>query len=369
MNLEPAPLIRISHLSKNYDGIDALKDISFDIFAGKSYGLVGPNGAGKTTLIRMLCALIPVSAGQIEYEGKRISFSDSNKHQLKKSSPQLIRFRKIIGFVPQATALDEKLSAWENLELEAQLYHRKSVDVVSEIGQLLEFFQLSDRHSIPVKTFSGGMKRRLELARALLHNPQILVLDEPTLGLDPAAKLQIWEHLRTLQSTQNITMLISTNNMEEADVLCDQIAILDRGLLVAYGSPAELKGQFLGDTVTVEVDPHDDDAVNSALQQLLQAENSDLSFHMEKFFRLRPGVFKCYVDSGEMAIQEISARFAQQGILLRSIWQQKPTLDDVFIYFTQRETGIKFDQVDTLVKIINALGLDKSTKDGHVGNE
>jgi ABC-2 type transport system ATP-binding protein len=357
MTAEPAPLIRISHLSKNYDGLDALKDVSFDIYAGESYGLVGPNGAGKSTLIRMLCALIPVSGGQIEFEGQRISFSDNDKYQRKKSSPQLVKFREKIGFVPQATALDEKLNAWENLDLEAQLFHVKPVDVVAEIGHLLEFFQLSDRHSIPVKAFSGGMKRRLELARALLHHPQILVLDEPTVGLDPAAKMQIWEHLRTLQSTQNITTIVSTNNMEEAEVLCDHVAILDHGFLVAYGTPAELKDRIPGDTVTIEVGPQDGEVVNHALQQLSQEKNPERSFRVETFFRLRPGVFKCYVDSGENAVNELYANFSQQGILARNIWQQKPTLDDVFLYFTQRESGLSVGQPETLLKILNALGL------------
>src|SRR5271157_1725389 len=169
MNLEQKPFIRIAHLTKQYEGVDALRDVSFDIQEGESYGIVGPNGAGKTTLIRMLCALIPVSDGLIEYNGRRISFSDRDVHHRKKNSLDLIKFRQEIGFVPQKTALDEKLTAWENLEFEAQLYHIKPIDVVDEIGQLLQFFQLDDRSSIPVKAYSGGMMRRLELARALMH--------------------------------------------------------------------------------------------------------------------------------------------------------------------------------------------------------
>lgn len=358
MEKAACPLIQLSSVTKQYDATYAVKDVSFDVQEGESLGIVGPNGAGKTTLIRMLCALIPVSAGIIEYNGQRISFSDQGKRLYNKRFPNLIAFRQQIGFVPQNTTLDEKLTAWENLELEANLYHLKPGVMVKEISTILELVQLNDRSKTLVREFSGGMKRRLELARALLHHPQILILDEPTIGLDPAAKMQIWRYLQHLQQAEHLTIILSTNNMEEAEFLCDHIAIVDQGRLVIYGTIQELKDHLPMELVSIEVAPQDGEAVNILCTQFSAGEIGDSTFHMTRYSQIKPGFFKCYVDVGEIAVSVISQSLNAQGVNIWSIWHQKATLDDVFVYFTQQSQDIPFDQLDILVKIAQALGLD-----------
>ncbi len=250
------PLIRLSHVSKQFGSFEALTDVSFDITEGESIGIVGPNGAGKTTLLRMLCALVPMSSGSIEYSGRVVSYSEIPEKQEKNKSSYLLEFRRAIGFVPQSTTVDDKLTALENLELQARLYHMNISEVHTEITQVLDLVGLSENSSRPVEQFSGGMKRRLELARALFHHPRILILDEPTLGLDPVAKYEIWDHLHKLHETKQVTLLLSTNTMDEAQRLCDHVVIINNGRLVIQGSPEELKKYLPGDPTLDDVFVH-----------------------------------------------------------------------------------------------------------------
>ncbi len=250
------PLIRLAHVSKQFDSFEAVTDVSFDITEGTSIGIVGPNGAGKTTLLRMLCALTPVSSGSIEYYGQVVSYSEIPEKQGKNKPSNLLDFRHAIGFVPQSTTVDDKLTARENLELQARLYHMNISDAHTEITRVLDLVGLSENASRPVEQFSGGMKRRLELARALFHHPHILILDEPTLGLDPVAKYEIWDHLQKLHDTKKVTLLLSTNTMDEAERLCDHMVIINNGRLVIQGSPQDLKKQLPGDPTLDDVFVH-----------------------------------------------------------------------------------------------------------------
>ncbi len=253
MNMQKtgAPLIRLSHVSKCFDSFEAVADISFDVTEGASVGIVGPNGAGKTTLLRMLCALTPVSGGCIEYSGQVVSYSETPEQKGNNKSSNLQEFRRVIGFVPQTTTLDGKLTAHENLELQSRLYHINPSEIKEDIIRILDLVGLGQFSSRPVESYSGGMKRRLELARALFHRPRVLILDEPTLGLDPVAKHEIWDYLHGMQETEKVTLLLTTNTMEEAEYLCGHIVIINNGRLATQGSPQELK-RLLPGTPTLD---------------------------------------------------------------------------------------------------------------------
>lgn len=250
------PLIRLAHVSKRFDSFDAVTDVSFDVTAGESVGIVGPNGAGKTTLLRMLCALTPVSGGNIDYCGQLVSYSELAEKRKKNTSSNLLEFRRAIGFVPQTTTLDGKLTANENLELQSRLYHINPREIQDEITRILDLVGLGEFTSRPVENYSGGMKRRLELARALFHHPRILILDEPTLGLDPIAKHEIWDYLHRLQETEKVTLIITTNTIEEAERLCNHIVIINNSRLVTQGTPQELKQQLPGSPTLEDVFLH-----------------------------------------------------------------------------------------------------------------
>ncbi len=256
MQSTTTPLIRLAHVSKHFDSFEAVSDVSFDITEGESIGIVGPNGAGKTTLLRMLCALTPVSSGSIEYNGQVVSYSETPEKQGKNAPSNQVGFRRAIGFVPQSTTLDGKLTANENLELQSRLYHINPLEIKGEIMRNLELVGLTEFTARPVENYSGGMKRRLELARALFHHPRILILDEPTLGLDPIAKHEIWDYLHRLQETEKVTLLLTTNTMDEAERLCGHLVIINNGRLVIQGSPQELKQHIPGDPTLDEVFLH-----------------------------------------------------------------------------------------------------------------
>ena len=240
MTAEPAPLIRISHLSKQYDGVDALKDISFNIHAGKSYGLVGPNGAGKTTLIRMLCALIPVSGGLIEFEGQRISFSDQDPRQRKKSSPQLIRFRQKIGFVFQEFNLFNHLNALRNVSIGLEKVKGVKKDEAQRVAlEQLERVGLKEHaHKYPAE-LSGGQKQRVAIARARAMNPVIIFYDEPTSALDPQLIGEVLEVMKGL-ARERVTSIVVTHEMGFAQSVGDEMLFMVDGRIVERGSPQDL---------------------------------------------------------------------------------------------------------------------------------
>jgi ABC-2 type transport system ATP-binding protein len=223
-------MISAKSLSKKFGDFVAVNDVSFDVPQGEIFAFLGPNGAGKTTTIRMLTTMLRPSSGQIELDG-----IDVQRHPFEA--------RQRFGIVFQDSSLDSELTARENLNIHAVLYHMPRRDRAARIEHLLRLFDLWDRRDDVVKHFSGGMRRRLEIARGLLHTPKVIFLDEPTLGLDPQTRNQLWTHVGQLNESERVTVFLTTHYMEEAERAAHRIAIIDHGRIVAQGTPAELKAQ------------------------------------------------------------------------------------------------------------------------------
>ena len=228
MNAAPNDAIVVEHVVKRYDELTAVNDVSFRVAAGETLGLLGPNGAGKSTLIRMMTTLVPITSGRVLVAGHDVT-----------ADPD--RARLAIGVIPQAMTSDVDLSVEENLSIYAKLYGVPREERKRAMAELLELVNLADRRQSLVGTLSGGMRRRVELARGLMHSPEILFLDEPTTGLDPVSRADVWEMIARLKRGRRLTVLITTHYMDEADRLCDRIAIVDKGRLVALDTPANLK--------------------------------------------------------------------------------------------------------------------------------
>src|SRR5574341_135910 len=223
-------MIRVQHLVRSFGTVTAVNDVTFDVRRGETFAFLGPNGAGKTTTIKMLTTVLRPTSGTLELDGLN-PVTESTE------------VRKRFGVVFQDPSLDAELTAWENVHIHGVLYHVPR-RVARERGEaLLKAFELWDRRNDLVKTFSGGMRRRLEIARGLLHTPRVLFLDEPTLGLDPQSRNQMWTIVKNLNATEGVTVFLTTHYMDEADRVADRIAIIDHGRIVAMGSSAELKQQ------------------------------------------------------------------------------------------------------------------------------
>jgi len=247
--------IAIEHVSKTFDRVPVVDDLSVAIRAGELFGLLGPNGAGKSTLIRMLIALTRPNSGRIEVAGFDVTRDPA-------------RVKANIGVVLQQTSVDPELTVWENLEFHGRMHHIPNPRRQKAISRWLEYVGLSDRRDDTVKTLSGGMKRRLQIARALLHEPPILFLDEPTVGLDPQTRRRLWEIVRDLNSNNGMTILLTTHYMEEAAFLCDRIGIVNAGKIIELGTLEDLRAQFgkglvvsqRGDRLETKLFPTLDDA-------------------------------------------------------------------------------------------------------------
>ena len=223
-------MIRVEHLVKKFGEFTAVNDVSFEVAKGEIFAFLGPNGAGKTTTIKMLTTLLRPTGGTLSLDGLDPLTS---QHEA----------RKRFGIVFQDPSLDQDLTAWENMELHGVLYHVPRKERRERTETLLKLFELWEKRDALVKTFSGGMKRRLEIARGFLHTPKILFLDEPTLGLDPQSRNQLWTHVKYLNETQSVTVFLTTHYMDEAERVAQRIAVIDHGKIVATGSPQELKQQ------------------------------------------------------------------------------------------------------------------------------
>ena len=223
-------MIHVSNLSKTFGDLKAVDGVSFDVQAGEIFAFLGPNGAGKTTTIQMLTTLLRPTAGQITLDGLD-------------PVAEPLEVRRRFGIVFQDPSLDQELTAWENLDLHGVLYHVPRRVRTERIQALLTLFELWERRDAFVKTFSGGMKRRLEIARGFLHTPKILFLDEPTLGLDPQSRNQLWTHVKHLNETERVTVFLTTHYMDEADRVAHRVAVIDHGRIVAQGTSTELKAQ------------------------------------------------------------------------------------------------------------------------------
>jgi ABC-2 type transport system ATP-binding protein len=302
-----SPAIEVQDLRKSYDAVEAVRGINFSVEAGEIFGFLGPNGAGKTTTIKILCTLLQASSGTARLAGLDVS-----------TSPAEVRRR--IGVVFQDPALDDRLTAEENLSLHAVVYRVPRSERAVRIDEALHFVDLYDRRKHLTRTFSGGMKRRLEIARGLVHRPDILFLDEPTTGLDPQTRARTWEVLRELRSRFGTTLFLTTHYMDEAEN-CDRIAIVDHGLIVALDTPAVLKQRVGKDLVAARsVEPE-------ALARLLTEKYGLTSTPAE-------GGLTFMVEEGDAFIVKLltTDRPPLQGISVR-----RPTLDDVFLSLTGRQ--------------------------------
>src|SRR5580658_6682138 len=312
---QPGPAISVENIVKRYGDFEAVKGITFQVAEREIFGLLGPNGAGKSTLIRMMTTLIPVTSGKAIIAGHDVS-----------REPDAVR--RAIGVIPQALTSDIDLTVEENLSIYAKLYEVPKAERERNINELLQAVDLVKWRGAQTKTLSGGMRRRLEIARGLVHNPQIFFLDEPTTGLDPVSRVAVWEMLDNLRRTRHLTMLITTHYMEEADKLCDRIAIVDHGTLVALGTPLELKQGVPGaNVVEVKFDRDSDD-----WQPRLEGLDGVTSVQAES-----AGFYRVLTSSGSKTTMQLVELAASLGETLTSLSVQNTTLDDVFVHYTGRQ--------------------------------
>jgi len=298
------PAISVTGLAKSYGEIEAVKGIDFEVARGETFGFLGPNGAGKSTTISMLCTLARPTGGSARVAGLDVV-------------TQRDRVRRNIGLVFQDTTLDNYLSAEQNLRLHAELYGMPHETIAPRMKTVLEMLQLWERRESLVGTFSGGMKRRLEIARGLLHSPRVLFLDEPTIGLDPQTRSSIWSYITKLEDEQEITIFLTTHYMDEAEY-CDRIAIIDRGEIVALDTPEALKASVGKDRVQIATD--DDEAAIAALAERFGIEA-----------QVAEGAVTFGVASGEQFVPRL---FTELGHPIRSVSVARPSLDDVFMSYT-----------------------------------
>jgi ABC-2 type transport system ATP-binding protein len=301
--------IELRSLTKRFGALIALAGLSLNVQRGEIFGLLGPNGSGKTTLINILCGLSKPTAGQAFVFGFDIS-----------RDPRAVR--SLLGTLPQETALYEELSAGANMEFHAELYNVPAREREARIAALLDLVQLTDRRNSRVSTFSGGMKRRLALARALLHEPQLLYLDEPTLGVDVQSRRALWDYILGLKQ-QGKTVLLTTNYLEEANALCDRLAILDRGHLVAVDTPEALKQRYGDSVIDLELDREPSAELLQALRDLPGV--TDLA---TRDGRLR------VTANGQHALAGQVVMLATREAELKSISQREPNLDEIFLHLT-----------------------------------
>ncbi len=310
-----APAIEVQNIVKRYGDFEAVKGVSFQVADGEIFGLLGPNGAGKSTLIRMMTTLIPVTSGRALVAGHDVS-----------KEPNAVR--NMIGVIPQALTSDQDLTVEENLSIYAKLYSVPKAQREKNIAEVLEAVDLVKWRGAQTKTLSGGMRRRLEIARGLVHDPRIFFLDEPTTGLDPVSRIAVWEMLNNLKKTRNLTMLLTTHYMEEADRLCDRIAIVDHGNLVALGTPVELKQSVPGSNVVEVQFNREDDQWESRLRALpgvteVQSQSA--------------GVYRVLTSNGSQTTTQLVEMAASLGEQLTSLSVQNTSLDDVFVHYTGRQ--------------------------------
>ncbi len=298
------PIIQVENLVKKFGAITAVDDISFDVEEGMIFGFLGPNGAGKTTTINILCTLLSPTSGRTMIAGY-----DCMK------DPASVR--TAIGIVFQDTTLDKDLTAVENLIFHAYLYSIPKNEMRKRVDDVLKFVDLHDRRNDLVRKFSGGMKRRLEVARGLLHRPRVLFLDEPTLGLDPQSRTNLWEFITELPAKHHVTIFMTTHYMEEAEV-CDRIAIIDHGKIIAMDTPDELKKMVGGDVVS-----------------LTTTDNRSARYDIEHVFKMgvveKENALYMTCSRGDTCIPEL---IRQLGDRVLSVRIQRPTLNDVFLKLT-----------------------------------
>jgi len=307
--------IEVDHIVKKFGDFTAVDDVSFNVKEGEIFGLLGPNGAGKSTLIRMMTTLLPITSGKAIIAG----------HDVRTAADAA---RRCIGVIPQALTSDIDLTLEENMSIYAKLYDVPAKERQQSIDELLELVDLTKWRGAQTKTLSGGMRRRLEIARGLVHHPRIFFLDEPTTGLDPVSRVAVWEMLTNIKSKRQLTILITTHYMDEADRLCDRIAIVDHGKLVALDSPAALKASVPGSNVIEaqfeNVPPDWEDRLHK-LQDVTSVKNEAAN------------MYRILTSNGSRTTTELVEMAVQAGVGVKSLSVQNTTLDDVFVHYTGRQ--------------------------------
>ncbi|MGB8751407.1 MAG: ATP-binding cassette domain-containing protein [Candidatus Sulfotelmatobacter sp.] len=307
--------IAVEHIVKKYGDFTAVDNVSFNVSDGEIFGLLGPNGAWKSTLIRMMTTLIPITSGRALIAGHDVA-----------KDPDAVR--RTIGVIPQALTSDLDLTVEENLNIYAKLYDVPAKERKRSIDELLGLVDLTKWRDAQTKTLSGGMRRRLEIARGLVHHPKIFFLDEPTTGLDPVSRVAVWEMLGNIKNQRQLTILITTHYMDEADRLCDRIAIVDHGKLVALDTPMALKASVPGSNVIeaqFENPPVD-------WEQRLHTMDDVTSVQSEG-----AGMYRILTGNGSRTTTELVEMAVEAGVAVKSLSVQNTTLDDVFVHYTGRQ--------------------------------
>jgi ABC-2 type transport system ATP-binding protein len=304
-------IIETQNITKKYDDFTAVDGVNLKVPKNTVYGVLGPNGAGKTTLISMLCTILHPTTGSATVNGYDIV-----------KNPKEVRAS--IGIVFQSRALDDILTGREHLEMHAALYGVPKDLREKRLEEVLDLIALGSKADEFVKTYSGGMKRRLEIGRGLIHHPQVLFLDEPTLGLDPQTRESIWEYIQKLNQEEKVTVLMTTHYMEEADKLCDEVAIINRGQIITADSPSNLKRELKADTITIKVDKPEE-----------FMEKAQTLVFVKDIFAVDSEI-KMMVERGDYLVPEIVNFANQNDIFVNSIELEHPNLEDVFLKYTGR---------------------------------
>ncbi|MGC8971780.1 MAG: ATP-binding cassette domain-containing protein [bacterium] len=311
-------VIEVNKLSKVYPGgIEAIRGISFDVEEGEIFGFLGPNGAGKTTTMMMLTTLIKPTSGSAKVCGYDV---------LKNPNP----VRLSIGYVSQDLAVDDSLTGWENLYLQGRFYHIPKDTMEKRIRELLELVHLADRADERVENYSGGMRKRLDIAMGLIHRPKVLFLDEPTLGLDVQTRQDIWSYIARIREENNMTIFLTTHYMEEADNICDRIAIIDHGEIKAIDTPKNLKENLGGDLITLSIKQNNVEVINLFFESIRNIE-------YVRDIKKSDGRYTIVASKGEKLIPLVFNIAHEKDIEITSIILKQPTLDDVYIAYTGRE--------------------------------
>ncbi|MEO6318268.1 MAG: ATP-binding cassette domain-containing protein [Acidimicrobiales bacterium] len=317
----PAPsrseaAIQATGLVRRFGDFTAVDGVDLDIQPGEIYGFLGPNGAGKSTMVRVLCTLISPDGGSATVAGFDVA-----------TEPDQVRLR--IGVALQDAALDEKQTGIELLRLQGRLYGLSKAEVASRLEDLEQLVDIGDALGRPIGTYSGGMKRRLDLAAALVHNPDVLFLDEPTTGLDPVSRLKVWEEVHSLNDQLGMTIFLTTQYLEEADELADRVGIIAAGKLVAEGTPEELK-RSIGEDVIIARIEGDADAARAAVADLDGVSSTDL--HGDELTIASA--------TGAALISPVAVALSNQGVRVKELTLRTPTLDDVFLELTGNRIGV-----------------------------
>jgi len=307
-----AKVIEINQLTKKFNGLTAVDKLDISVESGEIFGFLGPNGAGKTTTINMLCTILKPTSGTAKVNGFDIV-------------KEAVQVRKSIGLVFQEPSIDDRLTGRENLYMHANLYGVPPSEQKERVDRILKLVELEDRANDLMRTYSGGMRRRLELGRGLIHYPKVLFLDEPTVGLDPQTRDHIWRYIKELKEAHDITVVLTTHYMDEADRLSDRIGIIDHGKLIALDTPSKLKDTLEGDVIIVKSKQIDE------LTALLAGKLGLMDCHVVE------GALEVGVRGGKFMMPRIMEMAAQNNIFIDSIQLREPNLEDVFLHYTGRD--------------------------------